>query len=1459
MKYFNTLRGLCVLFCLVSLHQTAQSQCDTNCSISCTGQINLSLGTGCEAEITPWMGGKSIAVGDTICYSVVVFDQHNQIIPNNTVDISHVNKLLTFKVTENECNNFCWGNVLVEYKQGPQIVCPPDLTIECNGLESFELPLPEDLCASVSIDLINEVHNALDCDPDHQAFVTRTYRAVDEFGNTNFCSHDIYLRRVPISEIIFPEFTTINCSDENILYDEDNFPLPWFFNSLTDSLSVFGVPFICSNTIESPYMCPSSGVPAINDCGSVITSLDANGMVTVGLSLTNPSVSASCVAGDFSLSFSATSSVSALDYDCNTLGSNTYTLYLLDGATVVATCQNTIEIIDSGMLCSEGGTGSGTGSGTTGGAGAGGGTTTSTGGGVTTSTGIGGGCTFGIPLFPEGGGVIITETGDVNNPFEVEVAKGNLSNLCGAVLTYSDTEFPTGKNTCKRKILRTWEAYEWWCDEELHVTSVQIIEIIDDRAPVFTCPSDLTISTNVDCGADIQMPNIVAVDDCGGDITVTMEYPNGTVTGNNQLVDLNAGSNAITYIVSDGCNNSSSCTINYTIIDYTNPVAICEQSKVISLRGGDVTKVPAEVFDFGSYDDCSIDKIQVKRQDASCGPEAIEWSDYAHFCCADAIAGTVPVEFRVIDASGNSSECIVYVEIQDKSNPIVNCPPDMTIDCNETYSAQNMGLTFGFATTDTNCDQSEPIELLEDAFDQCGVGVMVRTFQLQGTNGNVIAECRQNITVTNDNPFTAADIVWPQDLEVTDLCDAALLTPDNLEAPFAFPTFSGTSQSCALLGHDFTDQIFSADPNSGDCTIIQRTWTVLNWCGAGGDFSTFVIPRPQLIKIRNTTAPVMDAGADLVFSGLEVDCNSGRVDIVRSATDDCDNALSWTYSIRQTADGALVQTGTEPEIHGKYPVGNYTIEWRVFDSCGNSDFHIQNVQVISLKAPTPLCLNGLSAKLIDWDTDGDGLPDVKKVDLWASDFDAGSYPNCGNEIVFSFSSDTMDTRKSFFCADLGRNVVEMWATDSSTGAQDFCITFIDIQDDGDCPQQATAILAGQVLTETQQEVEDVEIHLDNTSIMEMTDANGAYAFPQMPVGGDYEISPIKDSNHLDGVSTLDLIMIQRHILDIEKLDSPYKYIAADIDHNQVINGVDLVELRKLILGLYSELPLNDSWRFVSADYQFVDPYNPWSADITETYKLIDLTNNMVVDFVGVKIGDVNNDAVLNFDDQLNSRSNTVVDFAIADHQMDLGVSNSVMVYSSNYQDLRGWQGTLEFDNTALEIIDVLPQALPLTESNFSIDGERGHITFSYHSEIAQEVGYGTPLFELVVRARKDNTSVMDVMQFSSTILKSEAYQADYSISDIELVEYLKDESKILSVNPNPFIDNAELQYFSAYQAPAEFEFFDLDGHLLYASTVPSQLGINTLSVSRDQLSVTGFVYVRMRIQGEISEFRMILL
>ncbi|MFM8489473.1 MAG: hypothetical protein ACKOCH_24325, partial [Bacteroidota bacterium] len=125
----------------------------------------------------------------------------------------------------------------------------------------------------------------------------------------------------------------------------------------------------------------------------------------------------------------------------------------------------------------------------------------------------------------------------------------------------------------------------------------------------------------------------------------------------------------------------------------------------------------------------------------------------------------------------------------------------------------------------------------------------------------------------------------------------------------------------------------------------------------------------------------------------------------------------------------------------------------------------------------------------------------------------------------------------------------------------------------------------------------------------------------VPVASTMTITPVKDDNPLNGVTTYDLVLISKHILGIEPLSTPYKMIAADANKSNSITTFDIVELRKLILGIYTELPNNTSWRFIDKSQQFANPQNPFTAPLKENISVANALANMTTEnFVGVKVG-----------------------------------------------------------------------------------------------------------------------------------------------------------------------------------------------------------------------------------------------
>ena len=192
-------------------------------------------------------------------------------------------------------------------------------------------------------------------------------------------------------------------------------------------------------------------------------------------------------------------------------------------------------------------------------------------------------------------------------------------------------------------------------------------------------------------------------------------------------------------------------------------------------------------------------------------------------------------------------------------------------------------------------------------------------------------------------------------------------------------------------------------------------------------------------------------------------------------------------------------------------------------------------------------------------------------------------------------------------------------------------------------------------------------------------------FTGIPLLGNYAITPGKNDDPLDGVSTYDLVKINKHILGLEPFANPYQIIAADANNSRTITTFDIIELRKLILGIYTEFPNNKSWRFIPKGYQFQNPANPFAEIFPEQ---IDLPNLMAsveqIDFTGIKTGDINGNTI---DDSLQTApaTRTPIRLQLDDGFLRPSETVRMALHFDEELDLLGLQFALLFDPALLDI------------------------------------------------------------------------------------------------------------------------------------------------------------------------------
>jgi hypothetical protein len=467
----------------------------------------------------------------------------------------------------------------------------------------------------------------------------------------------------------------------------------------------------------------------------------------------------------------------------------------------------------------------------------------------------------------------------------------------------------------------------------------------------------------------------------------------------------------------------------------------------------------------------------------------------------------------------------------------------------------------------------------------------------------------------------------------------------------------------------------------------------------------------------------------------------------------------------------------------------------------------------------------------------------------------------------------------FTCSNVGTNFVTLWVTDKA-GNSDYCETYVIIQDNMViCPPSGdtlTADVSGKVADESGSGMGGAVVTVGGNGPLTApvtTDANGHFQFFDLNSGYDYTFTPGNNANPLNGVTTYDLVLITRHILNVQALGSPYRIIAADVNKSGSVTTSDVVELRKLILQIIPAFSNNTSWRFVKKNYVFPNATNPFQPPFPEFYNINNLTANQAgVDFVAVKTGDVNGSAVSNAvaPDVNDRNAKDALTFVVDDQVVEAGKPFTVAFKAKDFINILGYQFALRFDPNVLELIDIQPGDLTnLTNANFGLTMlDEGIITTSWDNSKNTLHDDNTVLFSLLLRANTNIASLSDLLQISATSMKAEAYRT----SGTEGVELVKVEMQfnnpsmvktgdfeLYQNNPNPFRKETAIGFRLPENSQATLTVYDLSGKVLKVVSGNFTKGYNEILLNEQDLGSSGVLFYQLETPTHTATRRMVRL
>ena len=1035
---------------------------------------------------------------------------------------------------------------------------------------------------------------------------------------------------------------------------------------------------------------------------------------------------------------------------------------------------------------------------------------------------------------------------------------------CNLLISYSDLP-PIPKPDCGYKILRNWIIMDWCSTENNTLEYTQILDVTDTLNPIVLAPNDITVAAGeFDCLIDLNLAPAQITDICS-DFVVTTTGPFIPILGNGGPVSgFGPGTYEITYTTIDDCGNTGSDVMTITVTDQYTPVAICDQNITVSLNDYGIAILPAIEFDEGSYDACGDVFFKVKRMDASStcfsdsNPNNL-FDDNIQFCCEDIDNSPIMVRFRAYDINpgpgpvsddylnGHFTECMVELNVQDKLGPEITAPDDITIDCRYPYDPSDLSV-FGTVVTDPldvnqiiidgvyvgsdglatdNCSISVS-ESSSDNIGCGGIGSIQRVFTATDPGGNIDIDV-QVITIENNDYFDEDDITWPGDFTIEN-CTTGIDTSIT-----GVPIIN--DPGCSLIGLNFDDEVFYFVP--GVCFKVVRTWKVIDWCQQiNGIYTTWTWQ--QTIKVVDNTPPNISVPElEIYVDNYNENCGPVNVSLPETSVNDCTPAedIVLSYFIDEHSDGDYDQGGSGDDPTVSLPNGTHTVVIQADDQCGNTNSISYLVIVRDKKAPAPVVLNGVAVELMNMGN-GDGM-----IEIFANTLNASSTDNCtpAGLLHYTFSDNYSDVSIIFNCDDVGLQTVAVYVWDTD-GNYDVVLTTIDVQDNMSICATTTSSsvkITGDIVAEDNQNIIDVQVMAETSGYMieEITNQEGQFTFESLTAGEDYLIKPIKDINHKNGVTTFDIVQIQKHIIGIQDLQSPYKMIAADINNNGSVSAIDIIELRKLILGVYDEFPDNKSWRFIDAGFSFNQNESPFSQNFPEAYNINDLTDPMNLGFIGIKVGDVNNSASVNeliIAEDRTIRNKTLM-YIIEDHpEEDYAV---IHIVANEENHVNGLQISLHLDPMQIQDYEIIFDESLITEEYIHDKLDQFIINVSWNSAQARSLSEENPLISIKFKKSK-RYSANELLSFIDGQISPEIYIENQGTFDLELkarsissdVAFLK----VLGNRPNPFSQRTVLSFMTNKADTYRIKITDAQGKMIYQQTDQAVVGINNIQLGTSQ-------------------------
>ena len=367
--------------------------------------------------------------------------------------------------------------------------------------------------------------------------------------------------------------------------------------------------------------------------------------------------------------------------------------------------------------------------------------------------------------------------------------------------------------------------------------------------------------------------------------------------------------------------------------------------------------------------------------------------------------------------------------------------------------------------------------------------------------------------------------------------------------------------------------------------------------------------------------------------------------------------------------------------------------------------------------------------------------------------------------------------------------------------------------------------------------------------------------------GTYEIRPSRDTDPLCGVTTFDIILIRSHLLNRIPFDTYFELWAADVNGSGSISTIDIILLRRVLLGIDTEFPL-PSWVFIPEAFhttlpQPIDGNEAFPYD--ETIEVVDVDANLSgQNFYGIKVGDVNNTCT-------NCGTSTTTniadpddgDFTIIANVPLASQGDTIIVNVTPKDSMQAilFNAQLSFNSTYLELIEVLQGDYDGADIEFLGHDKSGDAIINWISmdTLGEWVHPDSTLGKVKLKVLNDITSANGMVSMAgtqNTIIDTVTtdtagfYEVKLPGAGRPVFIPSNNHHSGFKLSPNPGRGDIQIDFCSEYPGSAVLEIYDLNGRRIYVDNLDTIKGNNRWEINIDN-NPDGIYLVKLNVSDKI--------